>query len=452
MTSRAYILHNSSMACNKQIIIIGAGAGGMMAAGRAAELGTRVLLLEKMDRPGKKVLITGNGRCNFTNTKDKDDFMAQFGASGRFLLPSFNRFFSGELLEFFARYGMTFKTKASGKIYPASGSSHDVVRALELHLARGGVEVRPNTNVMGLIVDRGKVCGVRTSEGDLPSTTVIVATGGASHPQTGSTGDGFRIAAATGHSIANLRPGLVPLVVKDPGKYKKLEGAGLRGVRVTAFSCHSNEIDTALTPQANVGRGLASKIPVAPVIESRVGDAVVTHFGLSGPAILEASIDIVKALENGPVSVSIDLTPNITMDELMSRLEEARAKYCSSNYLDILKGVLPQALIKSLSAMTDVTHHMVNNGVVSPESELFLQSVKSLRFDIERPYSMETAVVTGGGVSLDEIDPETMASKIITGLYFCGEVMDLDAGTGGYNLQAAFSTGFMAGESAAAAI
>ena len=159
-----------------------------------------------------------------------------------------------------------------------------------------------------------------------------------------------------------------------------------------------------------------------------------------------------KALENGPVSVSIDLTPNITMDELMSRLEEARAKYCSSNYLDILKGVLPQALIKSLSAMTDVTHHIVNNGVVSPESELFLQNVKSLRFDIERPYSMETAVVTGGGVSLDEIDPETMASKIITGLYFCGEVMDLDAGTGGYNLQAAFSTGFMAGESAAAAI
>ena len=226
----------------------------------------------------------------------------------------------------------------------------------------------------------------------------------------------------------------------------------MRGVRVTAFSCHSNEIDTALTPQANVGRGLASKIPVAPVIESRVGDAVVTHFGLSGPAILEASIDIVKALENGPVSVSIDLTPNITMDELMSRLEEARAKYCSSNYLDILKGVLPQALIKSLSAMTDVTHHIVNNGVVSPESELFLQNVKSLRFDIERPYSMETAVVTGGGVSLDEIDPETMASKIITGLYFCGEVMDLDAGTGGYNLQAAFSTGFMAGESAAAAI
>ncbi len=439
------------MGCNREIIVIGAGAGGMMAAGRAAELGSRVLLLEKMDCPGKKILITGNGRCNLTNTRNIDDFIAQFGANGRFLLPSFKRFFRDELLEIFERYGVKFKTKPSGKIYPASDSSHDIVRALELYMSGGGVEVRPAVSATDLIIDGGRVCGVRTNSGDLPAAAVIIATGGASHHQTGSTGDGFRIAATAGHSIADLRPGLVPLVVKDPGKYKMLEGAGLRGVRITAFACPSTEIDIALTPGRDAGRGLAGELPEAPVMESRTGDAVVTHFGLSGPAILEASIDIVKGLEKGRVSVSIDLTPNKTMDELKSHLDHATFKYRSFDYRDILKGVLPQALIKSLSAMTGATNHEVNDGIVSEKSEHFLQTIKSLRFDIERPYSMETAVVTGGGVSLGEIDPETMASKIVKGLYFCGEVMDLEAGTGGYNLQAAFSTGFLAGECAATA-
>lgn len=439
------------MACDKLIIVIGAGAGGMMAAGRAAELGSRVLLLEKMDRPGKKILITGNGRCNLTNTSTMDDFMAQFGTNGHFLLQSFNRFFRDELLELFAKHGVKFKTKLSGKIYPASDSSHDIVRALEFYMAGGGVEVRPAVSATGLIVEGGRVCGIRTSAGDLPASAVIIATGGASHPQTGSSGEGFKIAAAAGHTIATLRPGLVPLVVKDAERYKKLEGAGLRGVRVTAFACPSTEIDIGLTPEGNVGRGFPGGSPEPPVIESRTGDAVVTHFGLSGPAILEISIDVVKALENGPVSVSIDLVPNKTMDELKSDLEHAAVKYRSCDYREILKGILPQALIKSLSAMTGATRHEVKDGVISPESEYFLQTVKSLRFDIERPYSMATAVVTGGGVSLREIDPETMASKIVEGLYFCGEVLDLEAGTGGYNLQAAFSTGFVAGESAATA-
>jgi hypothetical protein len=439
------------MTYDKQIIVIGAGAGGMMAAGRAAELGSRVLILEKMDHPGKKILITGNGRCNLTNTRDKDDFMAQFGVNGRFLFQSFNRFFRDELLELFARYGVKFKTKPSGKIYPASDSSHDIVHALELYMAGAGVEVRPSVSATGLIVEGGSVRGVRTSAGDLPACAVIIATGGASHPQTGSSGDGFKIAFAAGHTIATLRPGLVPLVVKDAERYKKLEGAGFRGVRVTAFACPSTEIETALTPEGDAGRGFAGAAPELPVIESRTGDAVVTHFGLSGPAILEISIDIVKALENGPVSVSIDLVPKKTMDELKSSLEYATIRQRSFEYREILKGILPQELIKSLSAMTGATRHEVKNGVTSPESEYFLQTVKSLRFDIERPYSMATAVVTGGGVSLNEIDPETMASRIVEGLYFCGEVMDLEAGTGGYNLQAAFSTGFVAGESAATA-
>jgi predicted Rossmann fold flavoprotein len=242
----------------------------------------------------------------------------------------------------------------------------------------------------------------------------------------------------------------VPLVVKDIERYALLEGAGLRGVRVTAFHCPATEINASLVPSVSAGRGLAGKSPVYPVIESRTGDAVVTPFGLSGPVILEISISAVKALVNGPVSVSIDLVPDRTIDKLMADLRYAIEKYRRNEYRDILKGFLPQKLIKSLVAMTGMSRCEISGGIYSPESERFIKTLKSLRFDIERPYSMATAVVTGGGVSLQEIDSQTMGSKIICGLYFCGEVMDLEAGTGGYNLQAAFSTGYVAGESAAA--
>jgi predicted flavoprotein YhiN len=437
------------MSSSNPIIVIGAGAAGMMAAGRAAELGAEVIVVEKMDRPGKKVLITGNGRCNLSNSCDIDTFMAQFGDNGRFLVPAFKHFFRDELLALMARYGVRCKTKPNGKIYPRSDSSHDVVRALELYMSSGKVDLRPGVRATGLLTENGTVCGVSTSAANLMSSAVVLAAGGSSHPQTGSTGDGFALAVSAGHTLTTLRPGLVPLVVKDIERYIRLEGAGLRGVRVTAFQCPATEINASLIPSANAGRGFAGKSPGYPVIESRTGDAVVTPFGLSGPVILEISISAVKALQNGPVSVSIDLIPNRTIDNLMADLRYAMEKYRSNEYRDILKGFLPQKLIKSLVAMTGMSRCEVRGGIFSPESESFIHMLKSLRFDIERPYSMATAVVTGGGVPLQEIAPQTMGSKITCGLYFCGEVMDLEAGTGGYNLQAAFSTGYVAGENAA---
>ena len=421
----------------------------MMAAGRAGELGCSVIMLEKMERPGKKIRISGNGRCNLSNSRDRDSFMAQFGPGGRFLEPAFQRFFRDELLALLLRYGVKCQTKASGKIYPASNSSHDIVQALELYMAEGKVEVRPGVSAENVMMEDGRVCGVSTSAGNLEADAVILATGGASHPQTGSTGDGFRMAAALGHTIAPLRPAIVPLVIKNIGQAAELQGAGLRGARVTAFQCAAERIDTSLIPRGNAGRGLDDKSPQPPVIESRAGDAVITPFGLSGPVILEISPAAVKALANGPVSVSIDLIPNKTTDMLRAHLRQAAGKYHSDSFQDILRGILPQKLIKSLTAMTGVTRYEVNDGSVTEASERFLDTLKSLRFDIERAHSMATAVVTGGGVSLAEIDPHSMGSRIVRGLYFGGEVMDLDAGTGGYNLQAAFSTGYIAGESAA---
>jgi predicted flavoprotein YhiN len=316
-------------------------------------------------------------------------------------------------------------------------------------MAEGNVEVRLGAPVTGLLMEGGRVCGVSTGSGNLPAAAVILAAGGASHPQTGSTGDGFLMASSAGHGVTALRPGLVPLVVKDAERYQKLRGAGLRGVRVTAFGCPSGEIETSRVPSVDVGRGFSAS-PEPPVIESRTGDAVVTHFGLSGPVTLEISLAAVKARDNGPVSLSIDLVPNRTREKLEVDMERGVVKYHSREYREILKGILPQKLIKSLVAMTGVPRLETEGGALSAASERFLNTLKSLRFDVERPYSMATAVVTGGGVSLDEIDSHTMGSRVAEGLYICGEVMDLDAGTGGYNLQAAFSTGWMAGESAAA--
>lgn len=367
----------------------------MMAAGRAAELGAGVLLFEKMERPGKKLLISGNGHCNLSNSRDIDSFIAQFGPNGCFLSNAFKRFFRDDLLALLRRYGVECKIKPSGKIYPISENARDIVRAFQRYLADGKVNLQFNAGVTGVLVENGRVTGVSTAAGNLPASAVILAAGGSSHPQTGSTGDGFDIAAALGHAIVRTRPGLVPLVVADIEKVQSMQCASLRNVRVTAFQCSSEQIDVSMVPRADVGRGIAGDGPELPVIESRTGNASIVYFGLSGTVILEISLAVVDALQNGPVSLSIDLVSDRNIDRL--------------------------------------------------------NPLKSLRFDIKGPHSMSTAIVTAGGISLKEINPLTMESKLVGGLYFCGEVMDVDAGTGGYNLQAAFSTGYLAGESAASA-
>jgi predicted flavoprotein YhiN len=437
------------MTGNHQIVVIGAGAAGMMAAGRAAELGAGVLQVEKMERPGKKILISGNGRCNLTNSRDMDSFIAQYGSNGRFLYSAFSRFFREDLLALLQCYGIDFKTEPDGKVYPATDNARDIVRALKSYLEDGKVTVRFGVGVTGLMVEKGRVVGVKTTDGDIPASVVILATGGSNHPQTGSTGEGYQIAKSLGHTIVRLRPGLVPLVVADIKKAKQMQGASLSGVRVTAFQCPAEKIDLSLIPGADVGRGIDGKRPRLPIIESRTGSAIITHFGLSGPAILEMSHAIVDALENGPVSVTIDLVPERDKNALDIELQQTFNKYSKRTFQNIVKEYLPPKLIELFVGMTGAAPDKLGSQITQKERESLLHLLKSLPFDIKGAHSMATAMVTAGGISLKEINPRTMASQLVEGLYFCGEVMDVDAGTGGYNLQAAFSTGYLAGESAA---
>jgi predicted flavoprotein YhiN len=433
----------------KQIIVIGAGASGMMAAGRAAELGANVLLLEKTERPGKKILISGKTRCNLTNTKELDDFIAMYGSNGRFLYTAFKRYFRDDLLAFLRRYGVETKTERGGRIFPASDDAHDVVKALERYMADHGVQLCKGIRVTGVQVNNGRVIGVRTEQETYPAAAVILATGGASYPGTGSTGDGYRMAAAVGHTITKLRPALVPLVVLESKRTKSMQGVSLRNVRLTAYQCAADEINPSMTPARDSGRGIMGKRPRPPIIESRMGEMMMTHFGIGGPITLQMSLAIVDALEHGPVSVSIDLKPALSGEELRKRLQRDFDRYSKRSYRNILKGLLPQKLVDPFVEMTGIPPDKRGHQIAAEEREQLLSLVKSLRCNIKAPLPLTTAMITAGGVSLKEVDPRTMASRLVAGLYFCGEVMDIDAETGGYNLQAAFSTGYVAGENAA---
>jgi hypothetical protein len=340
-------------------------------------------------------------------------------------------------------------TEPEGKIYPVSQNAREVVRVFESYLVDNNVTLQLNTRVNHILVEHKKVVGVQTISNIYPCSAVILATGGASHPQTGSTGDGYRIAKELGHTITKLRPGLVPLVVAETGLAKSLMGASLHNVRLTAFQCRADEIEPMLVPAQDAGRGINGKKPKSPVIESRIGNAIITHFGLSGPVVLEMSLAITEAQENGPVSVSIDLKPEVSKTELISQLQQEFKHHSKRTYQTIMKSFLSHKMIETFIALSGVPGDKQGNQIKAEERDRIAGLLKSLRFNIKGPYSMETAMVTAGGLSLDEIEPKTMASKIVNGLYFCGEVIDIDALTGGYNLQAAFSTGWVAGEEAA---
>jgi predicted flavoprotein YhiN len=434
----------------KQVVVIGAGAGGMMAAGRAGESGASVLLLEKTERPGKKILISGKNRCNLTNAKDLDDFIAMYGINGRFLYSVFNHYFRDDLLAFLRHYGVETKTESNARIFPASDDARDIVKAFEQYLADNGVQMQTGVHVTNLLVDKGRIVGIQAERKMYPAAAVILAAGGASYPGTGSTGDGYNMAAAIGHTITRLRPAQVPLVVFETKYAKSMQGVSLHNVRMTAYQCTSNEVNQSMAPNRDSGRGIMGKRPRLPIIESRTGDMMITHFGLGGPITLQMSLAIIDALEQGPVSISIDLKPGLSEKELREQLQRSLNRYPKRRYHNILKGFLPQKLIEPFVEMTGIPPDKCGYQIVSEERERLLCLLKSLRFNIKAPLSMDAAMVTAGGVSLREIDPRTMASRLIAGLYFCGEVIDIDAETGGYNLQAAFSTGYVAGESAAA--
>ena len=433
-----------------RVVVVGAGAGGMMAAGRAAEAGCRVLLLEKTDGPGKKLLISGKGRCNLTNARDLAGFLAMFGPNGRFLHGVFRRFFRDELLALFDRYGLQTKVERGGRVFPASDDAADVVKVIGRYLEEHRVEVRTGVRVTAIAARGGRVEAVRTETGEIAARAVVLATGGATWPSTGSAGDGYRMAAGVGHSVTKLRPALVPLVVAETERAKAMQGVSLRNVRLTAFRGPAEGIDPGRTPAKDCGRGIDGKKQAGPVIESRMGEMLFTHFGLGGPITLLMSLSVVDALAQGPVSVSIDLKPGLTAQELRVRLQRDFDSFGKRGLRNLLAGLLPHKMIDTVVSLSGIPAERPAHQIDAAERERLVVLLKSLRFNITGPLPLTAAIVTAGGVSLKEVDPRTMASRIVAGLYLCGEVLDLDADTGGSNLQAAFSTGYVAGEEAAA--
>jgi len=433
-----------------RVIVIGGGAGGMMAAGRAAELGATVVLLEKMEGLGKKILISGKSRCNLSNARSLAEFLPMYGPNGRFLHGAFHRFFRDDLLSFLARFGVATKTERGGRIFPVSDEAADVVRAFRSYLQEGKVELLLNSPASRLVIGNGKLSGVQTRKGFLSARAAILAAGGASWQETGSNGDGFRLAAAVGHKIVKPRPALVPLIVAEIEKAKAMQGVSLKNVRLTAFRGKIDLFSPAFVPQEDVGRGLERIRKKGVVIESRMGEMLFTHFGIGGPITLLMSLAVVDALAEGPVSVAIDLKPALSFEELRARLQRDFDAGGKRSFRNLLPGLLPHKMIEPFIQMCSIPAERTGSQITAPERDRLLALLKGLCFTIKGPLPLNSAIVTAGGVSLAEIDPRTMASRLVGGLFFCGEVMDIDADTGGYNLQAAFSTGHLAGESAAA--
>ena len=430
------------------IIVIGGGAAGLMAAGRAGEVGAGVLLLEKTDGCGKKILVSGKTRCNLTNSAELKKFISMYGANGRFLHSAFHRFFRPELLSFMESHGLVTKVERGGRIFPVSDNAQDVVKVFKKYLAAGKVQVQLNTKVTSIAIQDKGIYSVKTQSGNFRCGAVIIAAGGASWPATGSTGDGCKISAMLGHSIVKLKPALVPLIVQEQKLAQAMQGVSLRNVRATAFQGEASRIDSTLTPQIDYGRG-EKKVPRPPIIESRFGEMLFTHFGLGGPIILLMSLAVTEALEKGPVAILIDLKPALTKEQLHKRLQRDLDQSGKRKIANIIKEYLPAKMINPFVALTGIDTEKPAHQITAPEREKIIELFKALRFNVKSALPLEKAIVTAGGVALAEIDPRTMAFKKVEGLYFCGEVMDIDADTGGYNLQAAFSTGYVAGESAA---
>ncbi|MFN2229393.1 MAG: NAD(P)/FAD-dependent oxidoreductase [Anaerolineae bacterium] len=417
------------------VIVVGAGAAGLMAAGQAAQAGARTLLLERMDRPGRKLRISGKGRGNLTNTDPIPAFIAHFGANGRFLRNAFARFFSDDLVAFLGGLGVRTASERGGRVFPRSDSAQDVVDALVDWVQRAGVTLRTGIRVARLlrssdvcIVDAVVGVDVHGEHEGAPfySDAVILATGGASYPATGSSGDGYDLARAVGHTIVPIRPALVP--IETAGDVApRLEGLSLRNVRLTVRA--GNE-----------------------VLDEAFGEMLFTATGVSGPIVLSLSRQVVDALRAGrQVVLSIDLKPALDEEKLDARLLRDLDRYGKRHVQTLLKGLLPSKLIPICIEQTGIPAHREANQVTAEQRDRLRAWLKDFTLEVTGYQGFERAIVTAGGVDTREIDPRTMASRLVRGLYFAGEVIDVDADTGGYNLQAAFSTGYVAGRAAAEA-
>lgn len=404
----------------KEIIVIGGGAAGLMAGVRAAELGAFVRIIEKMKMVGLKMGITGKGRCNVTNAAPMEDFIKQTPGNGKFLYSAYQQWTNEDVIRMLHAWGVPTKVERGGRVFPESDKATDVRNAFMDRYRKLGGKLHLEESVTQILVKDGSITGVVTNRGTYTCDAAIIATGGMSYPLTGSSGDGYEMAKSVGHSIVELRPSLIPLETKEHW-VKDLMGVSLKNVEVSIIA--KNKVQT-----------------------KQFGEMLFAHFGVTGPIILSASHTVTKLLKKkvDPITIEINLKPALTREVLDKRVQRDFSESQNKQLLNVLKGLLPSKMIPVICQLADIEGTKVIHDITKEERLRLVDTLQHMRLTVHKPRPIAEAIVTAGGISVKEVDPKTMQSKLVQGLYMAGEVLDIDAFTGGYNLQAAFSTGYVA--------
>ena len=411
-----------------KVVVIGGGPAGMMSAISAAKSGDKVVLLEKNNILGKKILITGKGRCNITSSLDIDDFINNIPGNGRFLYSAFENFDNKDIIELLKKEGVSVKEERGNRYFPTSDRAEDVRMALERETKKAGVDVKLNSKVCGIEIEDSRVKSVVLENGKIDADKIILATGGKSYPLTGSNGDGYKIAEELGHTIKDVIGSLVPLIA-EKSVCSKMQGLSLRNVGIMLYDIEKDK-----------------------KIYSDFGEMLFTHFGVSGPTILSGSAhllrykDVDKKISNGKIVLKIDLKPALSFEQLDARILRDFTEVKNKQFKNSLDKLLPKKMIDVVIDKSKIDSEKHVNEITREERMNLVKILKCfvVRIDGFRP--VDEAIVTAGGISVKEINPKTMESKIVSGLYFAGEIIDVDAYTGGFNLQIAYSTGFTAGK------
>ena len=404
----------------------------MMSAIQASQNRHKVILIEKMNMLGKKLLITGKGRCNITSSLYMADFIKNIPGNGKFLYSAFQNYTNQDIIEFLREQGLEVKEERGNRIFPITDKSKDVLECFKKKLEDLGVEIRLNTAVKEILVSENYVVGVRTEKEKIYADKVILATGGKSFPLTGSTGDGYILASNLGHTIQEIKPSLVPLEIYDKEEASKMQGLSLKNVKIKLIE---NNKETQKKE-----------------IYEDFGEMLFTHFGISGPIILSASAHLVRypnlkqLLDERKIKLYIDLKPALTEEQLDNRILRDFKKVKNKQFKNSLDNLLPQKIIPYIIEKSQISEEKKVNEITKEERKRLSQLLKRLEFTIKGFRPIEEAIITSGGINVKEINPKTMESKLVKGLYFAGEIIDVDAYTGGFNLQIAYSTGYIAGQ------
>ena len=402
-----------------KVIVVGGGAAGMMACHAAAMCGHQVTLLEKNEKLGKKIYITGKGRCNLTNASDMEVLFANVMSNRKFLYSAFYTFDNNQVIDLFEMNGMATKTERGNRVFPVSDHSSDVISTMAKVLKNDNVEVKLNTTVQSLIIKENKACGVIVNGKEISADNVILCTGGLSYPSTGSTGDGYEFAKKAGHRITDCTPSLVPFNIREEW-VKDLQGLSLKNSAITIYDEKKK-------------------------LYSDFGEMLFTHFGVSGPMILSASGNIKAGEFAKPLKLVIDLKPAMTEEQLDKRILRDFDENKNKQFRNSVSKLLPSKLIPIIIDLSGIDPDKKVNEISKEERNHFVHLLKNLTMTINGLRGWNEAIITKGGINVKDVNPSTMESKLVSNLFFAGEVLDLDAMTGGYNLQIAWSTGYLAG-------